>query len=123
MADDSFETEAFNASASMAIPAQSFDLLQHHEVIRPEDPDRIFSEGGAQEAMLEARKAGKIRYIGFTGHKDPFIAPEKQRRKVNMSSIKSANISMEQHTTRSGPADMFLCPKLGLTSVTTQARP
>jgi predicted aldo/keto reductase-like oxidoreductase len=42
-------------------------------VIRPEDPDRIFAEGGAQEAMLEARKAGKIRYIGFTGHKDPFI--------------------------------------------------
>jgi predicted aldo/keto reductase-like oxidoreductase len=49
------------------------DLLQHHEVIRPEDPDRIFGKGGAQEAMLEARKAGKIRYIGFTGHKDPFI--------------------------------------------------
>jgi predicted aldo/keto reductase-like oxidoreductase len=49
------------------------DLLQHHEVIRPEDPDRIFGEGGAQEAMLEARKAGKVRYIGFTGHKDPFI--------------------------------------------------
>jgi predicted aldo/keto reductase-like oxidoreductase len=49
------------------------DLLQHHEVIRPEDPDRIFGEGGAQEAMLEARKAGKIRYIGFTGHKDPSI--------------------------------------------------
>src|SRR6202140_1391351 len=49
------------------------DLLQHHEVIRPEDPDRIFGKGGAQEAMLEARKAGKIRYIGFTGHKDPLI--------------------------------------------------
>jgi predicted aldo/keto reductase-like oxidoreductase len=49
------------------------DLLQHHEVIRPEDPDRIFAEDGAQEAMLEARKAGKIRYIGFTGHKDPSI--------------------------------------------------
>jgi aryl-alcohol dehydrogenase-like predicted oxidoreductase len=49
------------------------DLLQHHEVIRPEDPDRIFGEGGAQEAMLEAKQAGKIRYIGFTGHKDPFI--------------------------------------------------
>jgi len=49
------------------------DLLQHHEVIRPEDPDRIFGENGAQEAMLEARKAGKIRFIGFTGHKDPFI--------------------------------------------------
>jgi predicted aldo/keto reductase-like oxidoreductase len=49
------------------------DLLQHHEVIRVEDPDRIFAEGGAQEAMIEAQKAGKIRYIGFTGHKDPFI--------------------------------------------------
>lgn len=49
------------------------DLLQHHEVIRPDDPDLIFGESGSQEAMLEARKAGKIRYIGFTGHKDPFI--------------------------------------------------
>jgi predicted aldo/keto reductase-like oxidoreductase len=49
------------------------DLIQHHEIIRVEDADRIFAEGGAQEAMLEAKKAGKIRYIGFTGHKDPFI--------------------------------------------------
>jgi predicted aldo/keto reductase-like oxidoreductase len=49
------------------------DLVQHHEVIRWEDPDRIFAPGGAQEALVEARKAGKIRYIGFTGHKDPHI--------------------------------------------------
>ena len=49
------------------------DLMQHHEVIRKEDPHRIFEEGGSQEAMLEARKAGKIRHIGFTGHKDPSI--------------------------------------------------
>ncbi|HMJ88166.1 MAG TPA: aldo/keto reductase [Candidatus Acidoferrum sp.] len=49
------------------------DLLQHHEIIRVEDPDRIFAEGGAQEAVLEAKKAGKIRYVGFTGHKDPFV--------------------------------------------------
>jgi aryl-alcohol dehydrogenase-like predicted oxidoreductase len=49
------------------------DLLQHHEVIRVEDPDRIFADGGAHEALLEAKKAGKVRYIGFTGHKDPFI--------------------------------------------------
>src|ERR1700746_1524458 len=49
------------------------DLLQHHEVIRLDDPDRIFADGGAQEAVLEARKAGKIRYIGFTGHKDPVV--------------------------------------------------
>lgn len=49
------------------------DLMQFHEVIRLEDPDRIFAQGGAIEAMIEARKAGKIRYIGFTGHKDPMV--------------------------------------------------
>jgi predicted aldo/keto reductase-like oxidoreductase len=49
------------------------DLMQHHEVIRFDDADRIFAEGGAHEAMLEAKKAGKIRFIGFTGHKDPQI--------------------------------------------------
>jgi predicted aldo/keto reductase-like oxidoreductase len=49
------------------------DLMQLHEVIRLEDPDRIFASGGAIEAVVEARRAGKIRYIGFTGHKDPFV--------------------------------------------------
>ena len=49
------------------------DLLQFHEVIRFDDPDRIFAQGGAIEAFLEAKKAGKTRYIGFTGHKDPHI--------------------------------------------------
>jgi len=49
------------------------DLVQHHEVIRFEDPDRIFAPDGAQEALLEAREAGKLRYIGFTGHKDPHV--------------------------------------------------
>ena len=49
------------------------DLLQHHEIIRYEDVDRIFAEGGAMEAFVEARKTGKIRYIGFTGHKDPHV--------------------------------------------------
>ena len=49
------------------------DLIQHHEIIRFEDPDRVFAEGGAQEAVLEAKRAGKVRYIGFTGHKDPHI--------------------------------------------------
>ncbi|MDA8217020.1 MAG: aldo/keto reductase [Dehalococcoidales bacterium] len=47
------------------------DLLQFHEIIRLEDPDRIFAPGGAFEAFMEAKKAGKTRYIGFTGHKDP----------------------------------------------------
>jgi uncharacterized protein len=49
------------------------DLLQFHEIIRDSDPDRVFAAGGALEAALEAQKAGKVRYIGFTGHKSPDI--------------------------------------------------
>ncbi|MHC5744185.1 MAG: aldo/keto reductase [Nostoc sp.] len=49
------------------------DLVQHHEMIRYEDPHRIFDPEGANAALIEAREAGKIRYIGFTGHKDPHI--------------------------------------------------
>jgi aryl-alcohol dehydrogenase-like predicted oxidoreductase len=49
------------------------DLLQHHEIIRLEDPDRVFAAGGAMEAVLAAKQAGKVRYIGFTGHKDPLV--------------------------------------------------
>jgi aryl-alcohol dehydrogenase-like predicted oxidoreductase len=49
------------------------DLVQHHEILRYDDPDRVFAEGGAMEAFVEARQAGKLRYIGFTGHKDPRI--------------------------------------------------
>jgi aryl-alcohol dehydrogenase-like predicted oxidoreductase len=51
----------------------TIDLVQFHEVIRFEDPDRIFAPGGAMEAAVAARQAGKLRYIGFTGHKDPQI--------------------------------------------------
>ena len=49
------------------------DLMQYHENIRMEDPDRFFAPDGALEALLDAKKAGKIRYIGFTGHKDPAV--------------------------------------------------
>ena len=49
------------------------DLVQHHEILRYEDPHRIFAEEGANAALIEARDAGKIRFIGFTGHKDPRI--------------------------------------------------
>jgi predicted aldo/keto reductase-like oxidoreductase len=49
------------------------DLVQFHEVIRMEDPDRIFAPDGAIKAAIAARQAGKIRYIGFTGHKDPAV--------------------------------------------------
>ncbi len=49
------------------------DLWQLHEVIRLEDPDQAFAEGGAIEALKEAKQSGKCRYIGFTGHKDPAV--------------------------------------------------
>src|SRR5690349_15571596 len=49
------------------------DLVQHHEVIRFDDPHRIFDEDGANAALVDARRAGKLRFIGFTGHKDPRI--------------------------------------------------
>jgi predicted aldo/keto reductase-like oxidoreductase len=49
------------------------DLMQYHENIRLEDPDRFFAPKGPLEALMEAKKAGKIRYIGFTGHKDPLV--------------------------------------------------
>lgn len=50
------------------------DLLQHHETLRFEDPDQVFEPiSGAQLAVQEAQKAGKVRFIGFTGHKDPLV--------------------------------------------------
>jgi aryl-alcohol dehydrogenase-like predicted oxidoreductase len=49
------------------------DLVQHHEILRYDDPDRIFAEGGGMEAVVDAKKAGKLRFIGFTGHKDPRV--------------------------------------------------
>jgi aryl-alcohol dehydrogenase-like predicted oxidoreductase len=54
------------------LQTDTIDLLQFHEIVSMESPDRIFTEG-AIEAVLEARKAGKVRFIGFTGHKDPDI--------------------------------------------------
>jgi len=51
----------------------TIDLVQVHEVIRMEDPERVFGPGGAIEALVAAKKAGKLRFIGFTGHKDPAI--------------------------------------------------
>jgi aryl-alcohol dehydrogenase-like predicted oxidoreductase len=55
------------------LQVEMIDLVQHHEILRFEDPYRIFEEDGANAALIEARRAGKIRYIGFTGHKDPQI--------------------------------------------------
>lgn len=55
------------------LQVEMIDLVQHHEILRYEDPHRIFDKEGAHAALVEARAAGKIRYIGFTGHKDPNI--------------------------------------------------
>jgi aryl-alcohol dehydrogenase-like predicted oxidoreductase len=55
------------------LQTDTIDLVQFHEIIRMEDPDRIFADDGAIHAAIAARKAGKLRYIGFTGHKDPAV--------------------------------------------------
>jgi predicted aldo/keto reductase-like oxidoreductase len=57
----------------LRLQVDMIDLVQHHEVLRFEDPHRIFDDDGANAALVEAREAGKLRYIGFTGHKDPAI--------------------------------------------------
>jgi aryl-alcohol dehydrogenase-like predicted oxidoreductase len=55
------------------LETDTIDLMQYHENIRMEDPDRFFAADGPLEALMAAKKAGKIRYIGFTGHKDPAV--------------------------------------------------
>ena len=55
------------------LQTEMIDLVQIHEVIRDDDPERCFAKSGTIEALLAARKAGKLRFIGFTGHKDPRI--------------------------------------------------
>lgn len=53
------------------LQVDTIDLCQAHEVIYQDDPERLFADDGGMAALLEAKKAGKIRFIGFTGHKDP----------------------------------------------------
>lgn len=68
------ETAAKQIDESLwRLQTDTIDLLQFHEVIRMSDPDRIFAPGGGMEAVLEAKEAGKVCYIGFTGHKSPDI--------------------------------------------------
>ena len=62
-----------STSRSSGSQTDHVDLIQYHENIRLEDPDRFFAPDGPLEALLEAKKAGKIRFIGFTGHKDPTV--------------------------------------------------
>ena len=55
------------------LQTDAIDLMQYHENIRMEDPDRFFASNGPLEALMAAKQAGKIKYIGFTGHKDPAV--------------------------------------------------
>ncbi|HEX4414058.1 MAG TPA: aldo/keto reductase [Lacipirellulaceae bacterium] len=77
------------------------DLMQFHEIIQLDAPDRIFSEGGAWEAMDAARKAGKVRYIGFTGHKDPMVhlrmLDEAKQHKVHFDTVQMPVNVMDAH--------------------------
>jgi len=70
--DKTTATRQINQSLER-LQTDRIDLLQFHEVIRDSDPDRIFAPGGAMEAVLQAQKDGRVRYIGFTGHKSPDI--------------------------------------------------
>jgi len=65
-------TQQINESLKR-LQTDTIDLLQFHEVIRMSDPEHIFASSGGMEAVLKAIKEGKIRYIGFTGHKSPDI--------------------------------------------------
>src|SRR6266704_1927878 len=68
------ETAARQIDESLKrLQTDCIDLVQHHEILRYDDPHRIFDEEGANRALVDAQKAGKIRYVGFTGHKDPHI--------------------------------------------------
>lgn len=66
-------TEAQLEQSLRRLQTDVIDLVQIHEIIRMEDPARCFGPGGTMEALIAAKQAGKIRYIGFTGHKDPKI--------------------------------------------------
>jgi predicted aldo/keto reductase-like oxidoreductase len=69
------------------LQTDNIDLLQFHEIIRMSDPARIFAPGGAMEAVLEAKKLGKARYIGFTGHKSPDVHLEMLQMGLDNGSI------------------------------------
>ena len=77
------------------------DLVQHHEIIRYEDPHRIFDAEGANAALIEAQQAGKIRYIGFTGHKDPrihlYMLEEAQKNGFRFDAVQMPLSVMDAH--------------------------
>lgn len=77
------------------------DLMQIHEVIRLDDPDRVFAEDGAMQALRDAKQAGKVRYIGFTGHKDPLVhlrmLEEARKHNVHFDAVQMPLNVMDAH--------------------------
>jgi aryl-alcohol dehydrogenase-like predicted oxidoreductase len=74
------------------------DLMQIHEIIHPDDPEKVFSEGGAIEALVDAKKAGKIRFIGFTGHKSA---------EMHLNMLKKADTMNYRFDTVQMPLNLF----------------
>ena len=73
---DGRNKSSFNSQLEQSLTrlqTDHIDLIQFHEILRLEDPDRVFAKDGALEAAIAARQAGKVRFIGFTGHKDPLV--------------------------------------------------
>jgi aryl-alcohol dehydrogenase-like predicted oxidoreductase len=96
--------EAFQSQLEESLTrlkTDQIDLVQFHEILRYDDPDRIFDDGGALEALLAAKKDGKVRFIGFTGHKDPrihlYMLEVARQRGVNFDTVQMPINVMDAH--------------------------
>jgi len=72
------------------------DLLQFHEIIHEGEPEQIFSQGAIEEA-IEAREAGKIRFIGFTGHRWPHLFQEMLAKDFSWDTIQFPTNLLDAH--------------------------
>ena len=73
------------------------DLWQIHEVVFDDEPARHFARGGVVEALERARQQGKVRYVGFTGHKDPGVAPGDARARLRVGRVSAAAQLLRRH--------------------------
>jgi predicted aldo/keto reductase-like oxidoreductase len=73
------------------------DLWQFHEMVYDNDPDWVFAPDGAIHAGLKAVKEGKVRYLGFTGHKDPIIHLKMLSKPYDWASVQMPLNVMDVH--------------------------
>src|SRR5258708_5212171 len=73
------------------------DLWQFHEIIYDNDPDWVFERNGAFETAIRARDQGKVRFIGFTGHKDPSIHLKMLNKPANWATVQMPLNVMDAH--------------------------